>query len=130
MRFTLASVFFALTATQVRSSLAQPIDKVTPKDMQKRAAAGGGGLGTILSDHFKYVANPAGAKVPIPADQNNPAREAHRSVHAALFDAVGGGKGGKGKAPAEKPDAGKEDPGKDKKLAEKNKPAKEDGSKE
>lgn len=101
--------------------------------MQERAAAGGGGLGTILSDHFKYVANPPSAKIPIPAEENNAAREAHRDVHAALFDALGGGKGGgkgAGKAPAEKPDAGKEEPAKEKKPAEEKKPAKEDPAEE
>ncbi|KAF5136717.1 hypothetical protein E5D57_000486 [Metarhizium anisopliae] len=65
--------------------------------MQERAAGGGGGgLATILADHVKYVSNPASAKDPIPPEEDNAAREAHRSVHAALFDAIGGGGGAGG----------------------------------
>lgn len=64
--------------------------------MQERAAGGGGGLATILADHVKYVSNPASAKDPIPPEEDNAAREAHRSVHAALFDVISGGGGGGG----------------------------------
>ncbi|EFY86564.1 hypothetical protein MAC_07426 [Metarhizium acridum CQMa 102] len=62
--------------------------------MQERAAAGGGGLATIPADHVKFVANPASAKDSVtPASENNPAREAHRSVHAALLGVISGGGG-------------------------------------
>ncbi|KAK9437675.1 hypothetical protein VB005_08671 [Metarhizium brunneum] len=73
---------------------AQPVEQTARASMQERAA--GGGLATILADHVKYVSNPASAKDPIPPEEDNAAREAHRSVHAALFDAIGGGGGAGG----------------------------------
>ncbi|KAH0597894.1 hypothetical protein MHUMG1_04266 [Metarhizium humberi] len=75
---------------------AQPVEHTARASMQERAAGGGGGLATILADHVKYVQNPASAKDPIPPEEDNAAREAHRSVHAALFDVISGGGGGGG----------------------------------
>ncbi|KAG8409037.1 hypothetical protein J3458_020037 [Metarhizium acridum] len=95
MRFT--TTIAAGAVFLARAAWARPVELAARPSMQERAAAGGGGLATILADHVKYVANPASAKDPItPASENNPAREAHRSVHAALFDVVSGGGGQKG----------------------------------
>ena len=55
--------------------------------MEQRA---GGGIGQILADHVKFVTNPASATVPIPEEDNNAAREAHRQAHATIFDVTSG----------------------------------------
>lgn len=70
-----------------------------------KAGSGGGGLVTILMDHVQFVANPASAEQPFPEGQSNAAREAHRQVHASLFEAVGGGAAGKAAAAGVNPAA-------------------------
>ncbi|KAM4060599.1 hypothetical protein HRG_001851 [Hirsutella rhossiliensis] len=91
MQTTVASILSfagALMVLAAPNATAQPLF----------GAGAGGGLGTILMDHVQYVQNPASAEQAIPAGQNNPAREAHRQVHASLFEATGGGKAGQAAA--------------------------------
>ncbi|KJZ71908.1 hypothetical protein HIM_08753 [Hirsutella minnesotensis 3608] len=57
-------------------ALALPVDN----ELVKRQAVD---FSKILSDHNKFVADPATAKEPIPAEENNPIREVHRQGHAA-----------------------------------------------
>ncbi|KAM4057182.1 hypothetical protein HRG_004023 [Hirsutella rhossiliensis] len=76
MQYTLATVLAVLAAP-----LALAMPAYTATAVERRA---GGGVGQIISDHNKFVSNPATAKVAIPADENNAAREGHRQAHVAL----------------------------------------------
>ncbi|KJZ75169.1 hypothetical protein HIM_05363 [Hirsutella minnesotensis 3608] len=69
-------------------AVAAPLALAAPVDDDSLVARQLPNIGAILSDHNKYVANPAEAKVPIPAAENDPVREGHRQVHAALGSAA------------------------------------------
>ncbi|KJZ70221.1 hypothetical protein HIM_10369 [Hirsutella minnesotensis 3608] len=61
-------------------------------------------VGAILSDHMKYMADPAAAKIPIPPAENEPVREGHRKAHemlgsmASMIPGMPGGGGASGGA--------------------------------
>ncbi|PQK15128.1 hypothetical protein BB8028_0005g06430 [Beauveria bassiana] len=116
------------------NSLLTPLQKDYAAHQQHQPRAGGGGGGgaggilQILTDHGKYMANPASAEEPIPEAKNNEMREMHRQAHKTIYETMLGGD--KDKAGKDKEGAGqdKEGAGQDKEEAGQDKdaaPAKE-----
>ncbi|KAM0670270.1 hypothetical protein ACQRIT_001602 [Beauveria bassiana] len=127
MHFTYTTLLCVAAHLALVNAAALPAakDYAAHQQHQPRAAGGGaggaGGILQILTDHGKYMANPASAEKPIPDDENNQLRETHRQAHKTIYETVLGGdkdQAGKDKAGAGK---GKEEAGGDEAAA----PAKE-----
>ncbi|KGQ10042.1 hypothetical protein BBAD15_g4609 [Beauveria bassiana D1-5] len=136
MHFTYTTLLCVAAHLALVNAAALPAakDYAAHQQHQPRAGGGGGGGGgaggilQILTDHGKYMANPASAEEPIPEAKNNEMREMHRQAHKTIYETMLGGD--KDKAGKDKEGAGqdKEGAGQDKEEAGQDKdaaPAKE-----
>ncbi|KAM3462389.1 hypothetical protein NHJ6243_004138 [Beauveria neobassiana] len=122
MHFTYTTLLCVAAHLALVNAAALPAakDYAAHQQHQPRAGGGGGGAGgilQILTDHGKYMANPASAEEPIPEAKNNEMREMHRQAHKTIYETMLGGD--KDKAGKDKEGAGqdKEGAGQDKEGA-------------
>ncbi|TQW01014.1 hypothetical protein V2A60_002032 [Cordyceps javanica] len=119
MRFISAVVLCAAAPLALVSAAAVPISSnadtlssftVFADDaVQQVQARAGGGIGDILKDHVKYVANPPSAAEPIPESENSALRETHRQAHKTIFEVMSGAGGAGKKGDGKKADGKKAD---------------------
>ncbi|KAH8710963.1 hypothetical protein HC256_007792 [Beauveria bassiana] len=125
MHFTYTTLLCVAAHLALVNAAALPAakDYAAHQQHQPRAGGGGGGGGgaggilQILTDHGKYMANPASAEEPIPEAKNSELRETHRQAHKTIYETMLGGD--KDKAGKDKEGAGqdKEEAGQDKDAA-------------
>ncbi|KAM3464206.1 hypothetical protein MY5147_009542 [Beauveria neobassiana] len=119
MHFTYTTLLCVAAHLALVNAAALPAakDYAAHQQHQPRAGGGAGGILQILTDHGKYMANPASAEEPIPEVKNNEMREMHRQAHKTIYETMLGGD--KDKAGKDKEGAGqdKEGAGQDKEGA-------------